>query len=256
MVLRGEAAAASIFPNTTDIGICREAVYAEFLRQHAPSKCNVFLGGYVFGNDGSESPQMDVIITTDTAPRFAFKNQGKSFAPVNGTLAVASIKSTLDKRELFSALNGLAAIPPVTALSKWQLVPGASIPDYEDWPHKIVYASDGIAIETLLSHLSEYYQANGHVPVSRRPNLIHVLGKYAVFRAGKQGVQSRHLETGNTTKIEPDLLYSQGGHFDVTAIAQVVQALQQKATASTFVAFDYASVFRGMHVSPYATGAK
>ena len=37
-VLRGEADAGSIFPNTTDIGLSRELVYAEFLKQHAPSK--------------------------------------------------------------------------------------------------------------------------------------------------------------------------------------------------------------------------
>lgn len=42
-VLRGEAKPASIFPNTTDVGMSRERIYAEFLRQHAPSKCNVFL---------------------------------------------------------------------------------------------------------------------------------------------------------------------------------------------------------------------
>jgi hypothetical protein len=51
-VLRGEADAASVFPNTTDIGMSREKVYADFLRQHAPSKCNVFLGGFLFDDDG------------------------------------------------------------------------------------------------------------------------------------------------------------------------------------------------------------
>ena len=34
-VLKGEAKPASIFPNTTDIGICREWVYAKFLETHA-----------------------------------------------------------------------------------------------------------------------------------------------------------------------------------------------------------------------------
>ena len=74
----------------------RERIYAEFLRQHAPSKCNVFLGGFLFDDDGSESSQLDVIVTTDTAPRFDFHNPdggGKSFSPVEGTLGVASIKS-------------------------------------------------------------------------------------------------------------------------------------------------------------------
>lgn len=81
-VLRGEAKAASIFPNSTDVGISRERIYAEFLRQHAPSKCNVFYGGFLFGEDGSESNQLDVIVTTDTTPRYNLHNSdgsGKSF---------------------------------------------------------------------------------------------------------------------------------------------------------------------------------
>jgi len=100
-VLRGEAKAASVFPNATDVGMARERIYAEFLRQHAPSKCNVFFGGFLFGEDGSESGQLDVLVATDTTPRFNLNNEdgaGKSFSPVDGTLGVASIKSTLDKK--------------------------------------------------------------------------------------------------------------------------------------------------------------
>ncbi|MBN72957.1 MAG: hypothetical protein CME32_27190 [Gimesia sp.] len=100
-VLRGDAEAASVFPNTTDIGQSRERIYARYLEQHAPSKCNVFLGGILFHEDGTESKQLDVIVTTDTAPRFNFHNEdggGKSFSPVAGTLGIASIKSTLDKK--------------------------------------------------------------------------------------------------------------------------------------------------------------
>ncbi|MCP4486092.1 MAG: hypothetical protein GY820_02045 [Gammaproteobacteria bacterium] len=113
-VLRGEAEVASIFPNTTDIGTNREKVYAEFLRQHIPSKCNTFYGGFLFGNDGRESGQLDILVTTDITPKFDFYNRdgnGKSFSPVDGTICVASIKSTLDKKQLFKALKELAAIP-------------------------------------------------------------------------------------------------------------------------------------------------
>ena len=42
----------------------RELAYAEFIKQHAPSKCDVFLGGYLFDDDGAESKQLDIIITT------------------------------------------------------------------------------------------------------------------------------------------------------------------------------------------------
>ncbi len=97
-VLRGEADPASVFANTTDIGMSRELAYKEFLKQHAPSKCNVFLGGFLFDEDGVESKQLDIIVTTDTAPRFNFnirEGAGKSFSPVEGTLGVVAVKSTL-----------------------------------------------------------------------------------------------------------------------------------------------------------------
>lgn len=118
-VLRGEADAASVFANTTDIGMSRKLAYAEFLKQHAPSKCNVFLGGFLFDDDGAESKQLDIIITTDTAPCFNFHNKdgaGKSFSPVEGTLGVVSVKSTLNRAELFDALGGIASIPPTRSL--------------------------------------------------------------------------------------------------------------------------------------------
>jgi len=97
-VLRGEADAGSIFPNSTDVGMSREKVYANFLAQHAPSMCRVFFGGFLFDEAGAESKQLDIIITTDTTPRFDFHNQdgsGKSFSHVEGTLGVVSVKSTL-----------------------------------------------------------------------------------------------------------------------------------------------------------------
>lgn len=113
-VLRGEADAAAVFANTTDIGMSRELAYVEFLKQHAPSKCNVFLGGFLFDDEGEESKQLDIIITTDTAPRFNLNNKegaGKSFSPVEGTLGVISVKSTLNRNELFDALGGIASHP-------------------------------------------------------------------------------------------------------------------------------------------------
>ena len=179
-VLRGDADSASIFPNTTDIGQSRERVYAEFLRFHAPSKCNVFLGGFLFHDEtGAESKQLDVIVTTDTAPRFNFHNAdgaGKSFSPVEGTLAVASIKSTLDKKQLIDSLEGIASIPPTRDLEK-RKPPNLNIQGYDDWPYKVIYANDGISGTTLLEHVNGYHTENPEIPLSLRPNVIHVAGK-------------------------------------------------------------------------------
>ncbi len=218
-VLRGEAATASIFPNSTDVGMSRENVYAEFLRQHAPSKCNVFFGGFLFGENGDESGQLDVIITTDTTPRFNFHNQdgrGKAFSPVEGTLGVASIKSTLDKKELHSALSGIASIP-ATAPLETRVVRGINIPNYDDWPFKIVYASDGIASDTLLAHLADFYSDNSHIPNTRRPHVIHVSGKYVIFR-GVDGLSLADPATGTVMKAPHGQFFLFGEHPDLLAI--------------------------------------
>ena len=184
-VFCGEADAASVFANTTDIGLSREKVYVEFLKQHAPSKCNVFLGGFIFDEDGAESKQLDIIVTTDTAPRFNFHNKdgtGKSFSPVEGTLGVISVKSTLNRIELFDALGGIASIPPTRSLER-RVNPSLNIKNYDNWPLKVVYASNGIMSETLLAHVHDFYAVNPTIPLNRRPHFIHVAGRCLISLA-------------------------------------------------------------------------
>lgn len=253
-VLRGEAGAASIFPNSSDIGTSRENVYAEFLRQHAPSKCNVFLGGFVFGDDGSESGQLDVLITTDTAPRFDFLNQGgngKSFSPVEGTLGVASIKSTLDKNQLENALSGIAKIPPTVPLGA-RCPPQLKIPDYDNWPYKIIYASDGISLQTLLDHLNNYYEVNSTIPLTRRPDVIHVAGKYVIFK----GASTHSLTTsdGKTRPVSLGEYVALITHSDVQAIVHVLDELQVRATLSTHILFSYRDIVSRVNSSLAGNG--
>ena len=240
-VLRGEAEAASIFPNSTDIGMSRERVYAEFLKQHAPTKCNIFLGGFLFDEDGAESKQLDIIITTDTAPCFNFHNQdgsGKSFSPVEGTLGVVSVKSTLNKNELFDALSGIASIPPTRSL-EGRLPYGFQVKDYDDWPIKIIYASKGIAPDTLLTYLDEYYQINPSIPNNRRPNFIHVAGSCFIARA-MQGMIARSKEDPTVSDLLPVGSYTlTTTSSDLQAIVWTLDQLQQKAVASTQILFSY-----------------
>jgi hypothetical protein len=239
-VLRGEAEAASIFPNTTDIGISRELVYTEFLRQHAPSKCNVFLGGFLFDEDGIESKQLDIIVTTDTAPRFDFHNKdgaGKSFSPVEGTLGVVSVKSTLDEKELFDALRGIASIPPTRSLVG-RINPLLKYDKYDDWPLKIVYATKGIAPDTLSAHLSAFYNANPSIPLSRRPNLIHVVGSYILVR-GEEGMAVTDLASGAAKPITIGNYLLQKQNSDLSAIVWTLNQLQVYASVSTHIFFRY-----------------
>lgn len=137
-VLRGEAGAASIFPNSTDVGMARERVYAEFLRQHLPYGCHVAFGGFLFDQDGRESKQIDLIVTSDSALQYNLNSasgDGKIFSCVDGTIAVVSLKSKLDSKELHDALLNIASIPEKTPLGA-RLSPGLNLgaEDHEDWP--------------------------------------------------------------------------------------------------------------------------
>lgn len=239
-VLRGEAQAAAVFPNSTDIGIAREQVYAEFLKQHAPSKCNVFHGGFLFDQNGAESKQLDVIITTDTSPRFNFHNRngsGKSFSPVEGTLGVVSIKSTLDCAQLNDALTGLASVPPTQPLAG-RTLPGITIKYYDDWPLKVVYASKGIAPKTLLNHINDFYKIHPEIPENRRANIIHVAGSCCIVR--KTDVLGIiNYETGelkNAASGEFSILTKEP---DLFAITWVLGELQEYAKNSTFITYYY-----------------
>lgn len=232
----------------------RERVYREFLRLHAPSKCNVFYGGFTFGSDGSESSQLDVIVTTDTTPQFNFHNpdgSGKSFSPVEGTLAVASIKSTLNKNELEDALTGISTIPPTEPL-EGRIPFTVSISNYEDWPYKIVYATDGITVETLLSHLNAFYEAHPEIPVGRRPNIIHVSGKYVVIRA-IPGMSIFNHTTGVTETLELGTFRHFTRDSDLQGILWVLDGLQQRATASTHILHSYGHLLN--HVTGVPKGA-
>ncbi len=232
----------------------RERVYREFLRLHAPSKCNVFYGGFTFGSNGSESSQLDVIVTTDTTPQFNFHNadgSGKSFSPVDGTLAVASIKSMLNKNELEDALLGIASLPPTEPLED-RLTLAVVINNYDDWPYKIIYATDGVAAETLLSHLNAFYVAHPEIPVGRRPNIIHVSGKYVVIRA-ISGMSMFNPAKGVSEPLELGTFRILTRDSDLQGILWVLDGLQQRATASTHILHSYGNLMN--HVTGVRKGA-
>lgn len=247
-VLRGEADAASIFLNPSDIGASRESVYAQFLKQHAPSKCNVFFGGFLFDEKGNESKQMDVIVSTDTSPRYNFHNSndsGKSFCPVEGSLGVASIKSTLDKNQLYDALRGIASIPPTKPL-EGRISFTIQISDYENWPYKVIYASNGHEGSTILNHLNNYFIENSDIPVSRRPDLIHVAGKYVIIK-GKKGMKIRNASTGEDKDLEEGTYQLITKDPDLQAIIWTLNDLQQNAAGSTAILYSYGWIINKIH---------
>jgi hypothetical protein len=239
-ILRGQKEAASVFPNTTDIGNSRERVYAEMLKQHVPSSCNILFGGFLFDQAGKESKQIDIIITNDSSIQYNFPgdgDNGKSFACIDGTIAIVSVKSTLDKKELASSLNNIASIPDQQPLTKDRYSIGWKIKGFDDWPCKIVYASDGIERDTLMTNLNTFYEENASILHNKRPNMIHVLGKYLVVRADEQG-----SETRGGKPIPPNTFHSFDIKSDAVALSWAITKIQEIAQASKMIAYRYHSI--------------
>jgi len=237
-VLKGEADAASIFPNTTDIGMSREQVYAEVLRAHLPSSCNVYYGGFIFDMDGNESKQMDLIIINDKAIQFNFHNpdgNGKSFSCVDGCIGAASIKSNLDSAQLIDSLDNIASIPDKSDLDG-KHNPLIKINNYDNWPFKIVYASDGVLPETAVATLAKFYEDNAQIPLHKRPDLIHVAGKYLLIKIG-EGATTR-----DGTKLEAGTYHCQTFKADEYGIPYAVTHIQEIATASNQVVYKYGEI--------------
>ena len=235
-VLRGEAEMASIFPNTTDVGQAREHFYAEFLKHHVPLNCDVQFGGYLFNLDGQESRQLDIMVTANVSPRYNFLNRdgtGKTFACVDGTIAVVSVKSNLDSTQLIDAIENLISIPSKQSLAG-RMSPLMNLPMYEEWPHKIIYASNGASAETIKQTLENYFIAHSDIPDHKKPNLIHVAGKYCAVRTPPQGLPTRDGTPipGNTFFFQPDTT-------DVFALVWAVDKIQQMAMSAAHIFFRY-----------------
>jgi len=221
-VLRGESDAASIFPNSTDVGGARERLYIEFLRAHVSAFCTVNLGGFAFAADGSESKQIDVLVVSGSAPRYDFLNRdgkGKSFASVDGLIAAVSLKSYLDGHELADAVTNLASLPSVLPLGRRYHPMGPPLPDYDSWPLKVIYAPDGISRDTADRHLSEAIKG---IPPTRWPDIIHVGGRFVTVKIGAAGGRTRDGMT-----FAPNSFFSQIASPDVWGLGLVVQRIQE-----------------------------
>ena len=248
--LRGEADAAAIFANSTDRGTSREAVYAEFIRQHAPSTCRVNFGGFVFGMDGTESSQLDILVVANTTPRYDFhgKLTNKSFSPVDGTIGVVSVKSMLDKAQLEDSLNGFASIAAysetVTSVS-----PIVNKPNLADWPFKIIYSTDGISLTTLLKHLNAFYEARPDIPLGRRPNLIHVAGKYVIARTFKKTILWNPI-TKQGTPTEEGKFVAATTESDFQGLVIAVDELTKLSITATQLLFDYSHMIHRLYGAP------
>jgi len=234
--LRGEEESANIFPNTTDIGLSRERIYAEFLIHHLPKSSNVLFGGYLFNLEGNESKQIDIIITNSLSPRFNFLNKdgsGKSFACIDGATGVVAAKSNLSQPDLFDALKNIASLPDKQPI-EGKVNPLVKIKNYAEFPYKIILSLNGPEEKTILKNIDNFYLENPDIPTNKRPNLIHVIGKYAILKIGEDAKITRGGQ-----KLEVNSYHYMDDPTDVFALHSAASALQERESTSRHINYEY-----------------
>jgi hypothetical protein len=192
-VLAGDKAASSIFPNPVDAGTSREDILFDFLIRHVPARCEVIKGGFIFNSDGNESKQIDILVTNDLTLQFRQFDkggqQGKSFNCIEGCYAAISVKTMLDKKNLIDSLENIASIPPMPDMHG-KLNPSLTNPQrFYELPYKVVFAFDGIAPETLISYINEFYSGK-KIHQNRYVNIFIVNRKYVVIYSGTQWLKT------------------------------------------------------------------
>ena len=236
--LHSRAQQAGILANPTGVGQQREEVYRSFLERHAPKVCDIFLGGYVFDVKGNQSKQADIIVTGSNTPRFKLSDGDKFIAPLEGTIAVIEVKSRLDKRSLQQGLDFCLSIPQMPPPEG--IVPPFVQYDEEAWadtPYKVVFAFDGIERSSLQEALVDFVKHNRDQPASRFPNMIHVLGKYAIRKVHASQVRDR-----SSGEVAPDIRFAYhtfSRNADVLAMMEIINTIQHAAFASNHLKFDY-----------------
>ena len=238
--LSSQAGQSGILSNSTGVGTDREEIYRAFLERHLPKACDAFLGGYVFDMEGNRSKQMDIIVTAGATPRFLIADEARHIAPLEGTIATVESKSNLNGDELRDSLEKCASIPSMP--NKDGIVfPILRVPEAEwvDIPFKIIVAYDGNSKENILHNINEYYRENDDIPLFRRPNLIHVIGKYFIIRM-TDTLQVVNSE-GNTHPNQPDTgLYCWfDRNPDAMAIAHTLSSIQLNAFLTNFLKYNF-----------------
>ena len=238
--LSSQARQAGLLSNPSGVGTEREEVYRTFLERHLPKMSDAFLGGYVFDLRGNASAQIDVIVTSGHTPRFRMSSGNRYIAPLEGTIAVAEIKSHLNKGTLQEALENCASIPLMPD-SEGIVAPYLKLnkANWQDTPYKIVFAYDGIAASTISAHIEEFYDQRQEIPLARRPNIIHVLEKYMVMRIapGMKVINPGGVPDANQPEVGQYKPFFKGS--DASAMAWTLIALQEKTFTSNSLMYKY-----------------
>ena len=161
-------------------------------------------------------------------------------APLEGTVAVAEVKSRLTKETLREALDGGASIPPMPEaegiVPPYLRVAKAS---WNETPYKIVFAYDGLSSDTICAHIAEYYEQNNHIPFFRRPNVIHVLNKYLIIRVTNRVKIANVRGSLEAEQPEQGTFYPLYVAPDVSAMAWILTEVQNYIFSCAHLLFKF-----------------
>ena len=165
--------------NPADIGYNREKLLEDFLSKHLPKRLNAYLGGYIYGYGEPDSKQIDIIVSNDIGLNFI--QHDKLFTPIENVGAVITIKSYLDSKSLIDALKNVASIPSIDKdILKFKSLGRDGFDVFVDLhPTLYVFAYDGIALETAMETIRQFYH-NNPVKLNRIPCSIIVNEKYYI----------------------------------------------------------------------------
>jgi len=180
-----DAMSGSVTGHSGDTGSNREDIIVDWVNRHTPSRFKCVLGGRVLGLKQAMSSQIDCMVISDIVPRFELHK--RSICVVESLAMAISIKSKLDKHQLFESLNNLSSIPRVSGevIAETSSIKRSGFYDnlINVAPSLVIWAYDGINPDTLLLHLNQWLIDNQSVPKNRLPISIIVNEKYIIQRS-------------------------------------------------------------------------
>jgi len=182
-----------------DAGTNREDALLDFLKHNIPTRTKIKKGGYLFDSNGNKSKQIDLMLLNDFTLQFSKSDDPtrKIFNCIEGCSAVITVKTNLNKNDLYDSIDNLASIPLEQKFNRT---------NHEDFnydtllsevPQKIIFAYRGQSLEKTKKDLEEYFQ-DENLDKRQRFGLLIVNNEYAIGRISEGNVSPL---TGETLKV-------------------------------------------------------
>jgi hypothetical protein len=240
----------SIFSNMGDVGDIRENILLKFLQTHLPLRCAVVKGGCIFNSEAVESKQIDLLIVNDSSLRFSYfdrdSQNSKNIQTVEGCLVAISVKSTLDKTQLFDALQNISTIPKMPNEMLEKVSPSlTSREHYLTFPLKIVFAFSGTSPETTLTHVNDYYM-NNLLEEHQKADLIVVNNSFCIEKISKGGMRTRNGSLIPEGTYHPTFNANSGTKFGAYPLFRLLIKIQATTLWAPHVMLTYDNYLNAM----------